>query len=349
LVVCLVVRAMELNSRDFSLNFRGFEHQDADRIERFRAFCEANFGLPPEDSRNLATPNHTFVLTHGSSPQELEALAEVLREIGARVEVEEDTSGLSKQLGAPSTQELHRLFGPESEEAALREGRACRFSPVGSSLYLINPSASSSGESEILQRRAQRRSARDARSINTFVKASSLGFALLTISVLALGVLYLKFRGGSPLSLTPQAKQLLALSANRTSTLPIQTDPSRAVSGRTHENGYSVELKGLLSGGAVSVRSFEAQKESPSNGIRRLEGEPIFLSEAMPGVWEGSMPVYAIADSEGTEQRQRLQSNVTIRIGDGGQNAVATVTLAPETLSAGTQAPFASLTVRLAE
>lgn len=340
---------MELNSRDFSLNFRGFEHQDAERIERFRAFCEANFGLPPEDSRNLATPNHTFVLTHSSSPQELEALAQVLREIGARVEVAEETSAASEQTILPSTQELHRLFGPQSEEAALREGRACKFSPVGSSLYLLNPSASTQPEAEIIQRRALRRASREASSFRPVATAAILGGGLLLFVSLTSVVFYMVLRGDPSLTLPQKGRALVVTSASNIPSLPIQTEPSRSVSGRTNENGFAIELKGLLGGSAVSVSSFKAHKEGTPTGIRRLEAEPVFLNQSMPGVWEGSMPMYATVESQGIEQQQRLQSAITIRIGENGRTAVATVTFAPETVGPAIPLPFSSLTVRLAD
>jgi hypothetical protein len=309
---------MDVTTRDFSLNFRGFEHEDPETVRRFCAFCEANFDLLPEQAERLATRDETIVLTHSNSSEELEALAKVLREIGARVEVSQDSFPSDFEYTAlPNTQDLHRLFSIDTDTGAASSGRNSRIAPIGSSLYLVNPTLASPEHAEILRRR--KRSVAETPSTQGERRfLGALSTAALVLIGVALGVIVgrvaFQQRESDPnwkASIQPAPQTMPA------STL-ITHDISKPLSGVVEVSGYRIEVKTLISSTAASIRSFHGDSISPVDGDtpnpRRFEGDPAFLENVRDGVWEGTLTFYTFQTQHGEEVRAQRQARVTITL-----------------------------------
>ncbi len=322
---------MELITRDFSLNFRGFEHQDPETVQRFRAFCEANFDLLPEEALQLSAPKKTIVLTHSSSPEELEALAKVLREIGALVEVAEESAPSSLEYSPlPSTQDLHRLFRQDVDTPILYDRHRSKVSPIGSTIYLLNPKAAASAEhAEVFRRRKK------AEVTTAAPSGKRLGVKTLAVSLLVGGMIlgaafsrqYLqnsqdKQNWTAPVSAAPPVL---------TATTEIKHDAFKPLTGVSEIGGYSVELKALISSTAASIRSFNvapsALKQGTVQTLKRIEGDPTFLKEVSSGVWEGVLTFYATESREGQEVRSQRQAKIVIALDRGAHTATATLSL----------------------
>jgi hypothetical protein len=351
---------MELTTRDFSLNFRGFEHEDPETMQRFRDFCEANFDLLPEQTLQLAGPEKTVVLTHSNSPEELEALAKVLREIGALVEVAEESAPSSLEYTPlPSTQDLHRLFRQDTNVPILNDRHRSAVSPIGSSLYLLNPKAAASIEhAEMFRRRKRTRDGATAQSSNR-LGVKTVAVSLLIGGMIIAAALSLQNPQGSahkqswnsPVSAAPPVL---------TATTEIKHDASKPLAGASEVAGYSVELKALVSSTAASIRSFTvtpvATKEGIVQTLKRVEGDPTFLKEISNGVWEGVLTFYVTESREGRDVRSQRQSRIVIALDKGAQTATATlsaITTQPEdTVGAqlsDEQLPFSNLSLTLTQ
>jgi hypothetical protein len=351
---------MELITRDFSLNFRGFEHQDPETVQRFRAFCEANFDLLPEEALQLSAPEKTIVLTHSSSPEELEALAKVLREIGALVEVAEECAPSSLEYSPlPSTQDLHRLFRQDVDTPILYDRHRSKISPIGSTIYLLNPQAAASAEHAELFRRRKR-----AEISTAAPSAKRLGVKTLAVSLLVGGMIlgaafsrqYLqksqdKQNWTAPVSTAPPVL---------TATTEIKHDAFKPLTGMSELGGYVVELKALVSSTAASIRSFNVAPSALNQGtvrtLKRIEGDPTFLKEVSGGVWEGVLTFYATESREGQEVRSQRQARIVIALDKGAQTATATLSLLemePNGVAVAQNAdeslPFSTLSMTLAQ
>lgn len=350
---------MDVITRDFSLNFRGFEHEDPETVRRFCAFCEANFDLLPEQAERLATKDETIVLTHSNSPEELEALAKVLREIGARVEVSADgADGMFDYEPLPTTQELHRLFQPESETADPTARRATRIAPIGSSLYLVNPSLASTEHAEILRRR--KRPTLDAGSAHVGRRVSGVltGVALVLVGATIgaiVGALAFHQRESTPeWSKAPQS--MLAAPAASHARKP---DTSKTLAGSVEASGYRVEVKATIGSSTASIRSFIGDVVAPldtdSVAPRHFEGDPAFLEKSAEGEWSGTLTFYTFQRENGEEVRTQRQARVKLIASRDPRSASAQFTVIPlialdsENDSNRDALPLSNLTVTLGE
>lgn len=321
----LAVVTMDLGSKDFSLNFRGFEHDDPETVQRFTAFCEANFALSPETVRLLQHSPDTVVLTHGGSVEELEALAKVLREIGAVVDVSSDTThDISPIVGGPSTQELHRLFGKRSQSENDDTPNSCPYPPpLGRSLYLLSKSGGMVDRRALRQRALQDSGELPPPPNTTPVKSRTLltmscvallagvvAFVTASMTVHRNGVL-----GGSPNGKTFQ-DQHRADSVRRDSTRT-ELGPTRTLTAVTRVNGFSVDLKVVASQAAVSISSLsftptDISVSSAGGAVRRIVGEPVFLTEAAPGTWVGSLILSVSVEENGITAHVPVPASITV-------------------------------------
>jgi hypothetical protein len=324
---------MDLSSKDFTLNFRGFEHDDPETVKKFTAFCEANFALSPEQVNLLGSNPNTIVLTHGGSLDELEALAKVLREIGALVEVSKDHEGeLPSLLGAPSTQELHRLFGSRQGSSNDDAAPSCPYPPpLGRSLYLF------SNSDAVVDRRALRRKMNSV-AISTDTKKTTLRSshrALLIFSALTLGL------GVAALVVAAVLLKRGAVNHNRANatfsqsrfaedarigTTAQEDAPPRTLISTINTQDLGVELKVVASTKAVSVNSLTLTPQGdprPQDGItiKRIVGDPTFLSEISPGQWQGTVLLSIFMEDGGIPSHFTTPAEIEVRV--NGDRSVA--------------------------
>lgn len=317
---------MDLSSKDFSLNFRGFEHDDPETVQRFTAFCEANFALSPETVRSLQQSPETVVLTHGGSIEELEALAKVLREIGAVVDVSSDPSGdISALVGGPSSQELHRLFGGGSPSENDDKPTFCPYPPpLGRSLYLLSSSGSVVDRKALRQRALQNSPEPLASTTEPAAKSRSL----VTTTCLAIVVGMIALAVAASLV---KRDSLLVRSSNdrnfqehsraeilRKEQQRVESGPARTLSASATVDGFDVELKVLASNTAVSISSLmfnptDSATQATRSGVRRIIGEPVFLTEASPGTWVGSIILSVSVEENGTTAHVSAPASITVR------------------------------------
>ena len=326
---------MDLGSRDYSLNFRGFEHNDPERVQRFKAFCEANFSLSPDRAHSILSSSATTVLTHSGSLEELEALAKVLREIGALVDVSEPESDDSLATHhLPSTQELHRLFGRDREEA-LHEGH-----PVVA-LVDSKPNRKLRSTLDLLtvnvDVRAQRKALRGKTTTSTTQqlprpKSSrgtffAIGGALVGLTLAGAAAVMLRGPSSQGVIETPSVFGMPQRPVRQALPLLGNTGPVKNLITRTTVRGVSVEAKVLVSAKSLSISSLaisavgtssETQTfiRSISDGatFRRAEAEPSFLKEIEPGVWQGDVIVSIFSDGSGEGSRLSRTYQATIRL-----------------------------------
>lgn len=330
---------MDVSSKDFSLNFRGFEHDDPETVQRFTAFCEANFALSPETVDLLRTSPETIVLTHGGSVEELEALAKVLREIGAVVDVSSDSShDIPSLIGGPSTQELHRLFGGQSAIDNDDTPTSCPYPPpLGRSLYLL------SNSDAIVDRRALRQRARQSAmptphteppsTHRSLVTLSGFALAMGIVALLAAGMLLRKYG-----SLNPPSGALSVQGIQRTDTVrrevpKLEAGPARTLTGLTSSDGFTVELKVIASPSAVSISSLtftSDDRTAPKNtlAVRRIIGEPAFLSQPSPGTWTGSIILSVFVEENGVSSHFSVPASVTVLVDANQTDARASIEVA---------------------
>jgi hypothetical protein len=322
----IAVITMDLSSKDFSLNFRGFEHDDPETVQRFTAFCEANFALSPETVRLLQHSPETIVLTHGGSVEELEALAKVLREIGAVVDVSADPShDIPSLVGGPSTQELHRLFGKRTPGENDDTPNFCPYPPpLGRSLYLLSKSDGFVDRRSLRQRALQNATDHPISSHAPPVKrnrtllAVSCATLLAGVMALATAGYWIKSKGVSGASPNERAflGQHRADSLHRDPT-KVALGPARTLTAAAVVNGFNVELKVLASQAAVSVSSLvftPTDSAIPGIGatVRRIVGEPVFLTEASPGTWVGSIILSVSVEENGTTAHVAVPASITV-------------------------------------
>jgi hypothetical protein len=340
---------MDLSSKDFSLNFHGFEHDDPETVKRFTAFCEANFALSPDQVTLLKSNPDSIVLTHGGSLDELEALAKVLREIGALVEVSaEEDRDLPSLFGAPSTQELHRLFGAPSNSSNDDAPLSCAYPPpLGRSLYLL------SNSNAVVDRRSLRRKTEnEANSRGTpkrTILASHrtlLAFSLLTlglgVAALSAAAILLKKEGHNQGRTSSPFSQSRPTEPARGDLITNEDAPPRTLTSTTSTNGLVVELKVIASQKALSVSSLTFTPQSASQSgdgitIKRLVGEPTFLTETAAGEWQGTMLLSIFLEDNGIASNFTTPAEVEVRVSADRSIAHASVrTRASAAVSDGT-------------
>lgn len=321
----IAVTTMDVSSKDFSLNFRGFEHDDPETVQRFTAFCEANFALSPENLRLLQNSPETIVLTHGGSVEELEALAKVLREIGALVDVSSDRSDdISSLVGGPSTQELHRLFRGQSASENDDTPNSCPYPPpLGRSLYVLSNSEAIVDRRALRQRVRQSSTptpptfARESQNVSPLVTFSGLSVAVGIVMILA--AFFLVKRDG----VTNNSSRVLAFqNQQRAETLrreatKVESGPAKTLSGATSFDRFAVELKVLASPSAVSISSLTftpTGRDTAPNGIivRRIVGEPTFLREPTPGTWGGAILLSVFIEQNGVSSHFTVPASISV-------------------------------------
>ena len=317
---------MDLSSKDYSLNFRGFEHDDPETVQRFTAFCQANFALPPETVRLLQHAPETVVLTHGGSIEELEALARVLREIGAVVDVSSDSpADIPSLVGGPTTQELHRLFGGDSAIENDDEPAFCPYPPpLGRSLYLLSSSGSVVDRKALRQRALQNSPEPLASTTEPPAKSRSLvtiSCIAIVVGMVALAVAATLVKRDS-LSLRSSTdrnfQEYSRTDAPRKEQPRVESGPARTLSASATVEGFDVELKVLASTTAVSISSLmfnptDSANQATRSGVRRIIGEPVFLTETSPGTWVGSIILSVSVEENGTTAHVSTPASITVR------------------------------------
>lgn len=337
---------MDLSNKDFSLNFRGFEHDDPDTVQRFTAFCEANFALSPETVRLIQESPETIVLTHGGSIEELEALAKVLREIGAVVDVSSDSSGdISSLVGGPSSQELHRLFGGGSASENDDKPTLCPYPPpLGRSLYLLSSSGSLVDRKALRQRALQNSSEPLASTAEPPAKSRSLvtvSCIVIVMGMIALVTAATLMKRDSLLVRSPNDRNFQEQSraeSLRKEQPRVESGPTRTLSASATVEGFGVELKVLASNTAVSVSSLmfnptESSTPATRASVRRIIGEPVFLTEASPGTWVGSIILLVSVEDNGATAHISTPASITVKFDSQQSHGRVSIGSDPTTLS----------------
>ena len=313
---------MDVSSKDFALNFRGFEQSDPETVKRFIAFCEANFAVSPDLFMPSRTNPLTVVLAQGESSEELEALAKVLREIGARVDVSEKChieEGATIQ--GPSTQDLHRFFEHHQEEG--RNEAFQRYPTLGRSLYLLT-------QSEGVFDRRQLRSGRETRQetppspLRWKNSLAIPGLISLLVGMIAL-VALVSFDTRAPSSASDKRGHSSSF-PSRAQTEFTRSDvtlkdgtPPKTLSANATLSGFNVTLKVLASPGTLSISSLTVTPLSEGalrdgTVLRRALGEPTFLSESSSGDWKGSILLSVFLEKYGQEFHVTVPARVTARV-----------------------------------
>lgn len=335
---------MDVSGKDFALNFRGFEHNDPETVQRFTAFCEANFALSPETVDLLRNAPDTIVLTHGGSVEELEALAKVLREIGAVVDVSSDSPHyISSLVGGPSTQELHRLFSGQSASENDDTPASCPYPPpLGRSLYLL------SNSDAVVDRRSLRQRARQSATLPplpttapsfrgpSLVTVSGFALAIGVIALLAAALLLRRDGVGDHSSSELPFQHLLRQDNLRRDAPKVEAGPARALIGSTSSAGFSIDLKVIASPSAVSISSLTFTSNDPglptsTLAVRRIIGEPSFLSQPSPGTWIGSIILSVFVEDNGVSSHVSIPASITVIMGANQGEARALIEVAHNT------------------
>jgi len=322
---------MDLGSGDFALNFRGFEHKDPAAFARFAHFCHANFALSPEATTLLASRLDSIVLTRGRSFDELEALAKVLREIGAQVDVSEAFSDPEQtSLGSHPESEIQRVFTEESFETPLardlprgrtrrRSYRAGPYTP----LQIATPRSEAINDWGIprhQKRLAVRGLISDERPTTP---QRSLSARAVTLAIMLAGIVF-----GAYTFMPPLAVKQEGLPTKRESILskhpllPSDANPARLIVGATSQGGFTIALKVMVSDKLVSISSLlfvanEARTGGDSNdesSVARVEGDPAFLREESTGRWVGVVPVSLFIKEGGEVVQFTTPARVVVRI-----------------------------------
>jgi hypothetical protein len=318
---------MDLSSKEFTLNFRGFEQDDPETVKRFTAFCEANFALSPETFEDTLPSSDAIVLTHGESPEALEALAKVLREIGARVEVSEEyriDEGTS--LGGPSTQELHRLFGHHHENNTKNvDGPSCPYPTLGRTLYLLNR------PDGVLDRRRLRAKAphsehiqearpRIARRHQTFFALSAASLVFGTLALIAASLLV----KSQPPLLEDQGQRSVFTPREQTENtrndISINNAPAaKTLSANARVSGFTVDLKVLVSSRSLSMSALTLvpiveMGMRDGSTIQRIIGDPTFLTESSTGEWKGTVRLSVFVDLAGQKSHLTVPAQISVRM-----------------------------------
>ena len=318
---------MDLSGKEFTLNFRGFEQDDPETVKRFSAFCEANFALAPDTFGDTGSGAETIVLTQGESPEALEALAKVLREIGARVDVCEDRRlDEHTKLVGPSTQELHRLFKHQPEDEPVNsDGPSCPYPSLGRTLYLLNRSDS------VFDRRTLRTKTprpQESHEISTVARQRRTAFVALSIISLIVGTLVLIATAvllqRAPLPVSEKEQRSSFQSREHSEkTMGDRTakeiQSTRNLNAATRVNGFNLELKVLTSARSLSVSSLTLvpgaeNRMSDGSMIKRIVGDPAFLAESSPGNWTGSVRLSVFVDTEAEESHLTIPARISVHV-----------------------------------
>jgi hypothetical protein len=318
---------MDLSSKEFTLNFRGFEQDDPETVKRFAAFCEANFALAPDTFGDAGSGAETIVLTQGKSPEALEALAKVLREIGAHVDVcEECRLDEHTKLVGPSTQELHRLFEHQLDnDPANSDGPSCPYPPLGRTLYLLNRTDS------VFDRRTLRTKtprSQESHEISTVARQRRTAFVALSIISLTVGALVLIAtavllqRGPLLVSEREQRSSFQTREHSqktRTDSAVNDLQSTRGLNAATRVSGFNVELKVVTSPRSLSISALTivpAAENRMSDGsmIKRIVGDPAFLAESSKGTWTGSIRLSVFVDIQGEESHLTIPAKISVSV-----------------------------------
>ena len=317
---------MDLSSKDFSLNFRGFEHDDPETVKRFTAFCRANFPLSADTFGGTGTYSDTVVLAHGESHEELEALAKVLREIGARVDVsKKDEGGNSTPFTAPSTQELHRLFGHHQEGEGIEGAPSYPYPPLGRTLYVFTNS------DEVFDRRrlrhkgtriaeAQPQAPSESRKGNSLLVLSIVSMTIGFVALAAAALLLKRYPTSPDVRTERNFGQSRSLNEPMTSAGSAQSGArARTLSANGSVGGFTIDIKVLASEKALSISSLALSpitqpSTNEARAVKRIVGDPTFLSEGSPGEWRGSVLLSVFVNENGQESHVTIPAEVTVKI-----------------------------------
>lgn len=333
---------MDLSSKEFTLNFRGFDNEDPEAVRRFTAFCEANFDLSPDTFCDGEARAHTVVLTHGESPEALEALAKVLREIGARVDVSEGARFEQRGTTAPpSPQELHRLFGHHRENGTKSDAApSCPYPPLGRTLYLLTrtdgvfdrrrlrATAPQSVETKEPQPPIPRRS---RSRVAVCVASLLVGTAALIGAGLLARSAQRNFVGGFeervPRS-SFQARGQADFTRNEPRTPELQSTRSLTATGNVV--GFNIDLKVVTSGRSLSISALTMvptgdTRMSDGSTIKSVVGDPAFLTESSPGQWNGPVRLAVFAQRAGEEAHSTILAQVSVTVNNGDSTGRARI------------------------
>lgn len=341
---------MDLSSKEFTLNFRGFEQDDPETVKRFTAFCEANFALSPDTFGDVNELADTVVLTHGESPEALEALAKVLREIGARVDVSEGCRfEESHVLDGPSPQELQRLFGHRNDHgSSSNDGPSCPYPPLGRTLYLLTQSDGVFDRRRLRPKtyrsEARREDARQEavspppRRHHTLVVVSAISLCVGIVALIAATILVKR----SPFSLDSKERRSLfqswELSEVAKSDGTLEAIPAaRTLSVNKRSKGFTIDVKVLASSRSLSISALtltpdERFETHDRSVIKKVVGDPTFLTESSPGKWTGRVQLSVFVEKDGRESHVTIPALVSVKLRDDNTVGQAVIEVANEAL-----------------
>jgi hypothetical protein len=344
---------MDVSSKEFTLNFRGFEHNDPETVKRFTAFCEANFALSPNTFGDVNENAETVVLTQGESPEALEALAQVLREIGARVEVSQGfNEAEASSLSAPSTQELHRLFGHLNEDgSSYTDGPSCPYPPLGRTLYLLTQSDGvfdrrrlrpKTYRSEARRKKALQEEARHETETpapgrhHAILVASAISLCVGLLTLIAAALLAKSFQ----VSLNGREGRSFLQSREQNETtksdLPLKDiPPARTLTASARIDWFTIDVKVLASSRSLSLSALtltpsEGSQADEGSVIKKIVGDPTFLTEVSPGEWSGQVQLSVFIDTDGQESHMTIPARVSVKVSNDNAAGSAILEIANE-------------------
>lgn len=319
---------MDLSSKDYSLNFRGFEQNDPETVQRFTAFCEANFALSPEVFHPTQEHPLEVVLAQGESSEELEALARVLREIGARVDVSQSShieGGLP--FDPPSTQDLHRLFRQHNDDGSNNASApSCPYPPLGRTLYLLTQSDGTFDRRRIRSNQYGGDSPQQTPRSTLTGNRALLVLSVTSLCVGLLALLAVAFLVAKTPVLSSHERVYRSSVSSRIQSeqlkgearMPEGTSP-KTLRAHSRLGDFNVELKVLASPGALSVSSLAftpLARTLMTDGaiVKRAVGDPTFLAESSPGTWKGPLIISIFVDKDGAESHFTIPALVTVSV-----------------------------------
>jgi len=270
---------LEVGSGDFSISVRGFQNDDPATAERVRAFCKANFGLSAETTDPLTSHSDTIVLTLPASEDELRALAKVLREIGALVEISrgELSPRTSSLPHHGSVADIQRIFRSGHDSQRSSGDFAREFSDPPRLTPEFGPFRH---DATLRKRRSQAKNARAPRLAPSHISRSTrqltpyVSFRALIIS---LSVVCAATIGALTMRHSPTIHERTSLSGvmeppTRRAELPLPESMTNTLHGTLSTEALSIEMRALISNSTVSISSLTITIHQSTGGSLRAQG-----------------------------------------------------------------------------
>lgn len=328
---------LEVGTGDLSLSVRGLEQKDPQTVERFRAFCQSNFGLSQEVTDSLGATSDTIVLSIGASEEELRALAKVMSEIGALVEISRGTpshdfnrSTLTHTNARRSNARVTRLFTLSTEQGSHGDSNST-LDPA--EVLLSSPTTLRLHHDITLRNRRSLRTATRAIAEREpslkqppyrLRRRVMIGLCALLCTFAALSLFIHSYLTSESLASLPRFS-MVQTDQGLAPRLPPPSF-SQTLHGSLLSRWSALSLEVLISKTTVSVSSLVLAIEREGLPSLKAQAEPLFLAERAPGIWIGELLLSVVKDGNKIENATVQRLPITVSISNDG-SAVAQVSL----------------------